>query len=83
MCLIKTSRSYQTLCYVKCRKQWYIKQDAVKVRQELMQVMNKCRKFDLSMDLKRYYIQKPNGKYRPIGSPTIASKVIAKMLTDM
>jgi hypothetical protein len=35
------------------------------------------------MDLKRYYIQKPNGKYRPIGSPTIASKVIAKMLTDM
>lgn len=83
MCLIKTSRAYQTLCYVKCRKQWYIKHDASKVRQELIQVMNKCRKFDLTMDLKRFYIQKPNGKYRPIGSPTIASKVIAKMLTDM
>jgi hypothetical protein len=83
LCLIKTSRAYQTLCYVKCRKQWYIKHDASKVRQELIQVMNKCRKFDLTMDLKRFYIQKPNGKYRPIGSPTIASKVIAKMLTDM
>jgi len=45
--------------------------------------MNQSRAFNLAMNLKRYYLLKPNGKWRPIGAPTIGSKVISKMITDM
>jgi len=71
------------LIYTKVKKQWYIKENKLKIISEIIGVMNQCRAFRLTMDLKRYYLLKPNGKYRPIGSPTIGSKVISKMLTDM
>lgn len=56
---------------------------AEKIKKDLIQVMNQCRAFNLAMNLKRFYILKPNGNWRPIGAPTIGSKVISKMITDM
>lgn len=42
------------------------------------------------LTLKRYYLDKgmektgvPNGKFRPIGAPTLVSRVISKSLNDM
>jgi len=37
----------------------------------------------LSLTLERFYILKPNGKYRPIGAPTLPSSLISKAFTDM
>jgi len=83
LCLLKLSKSYQMLIYTKVKKQWYIKENKLKIKSEIIGLMNQCRAFRLTMDLKRWYLLKPNGKYRPIGSPTIGSKVISKMLTDL
>jgi len=69
--------------YTKCARQWYMNQPMAKVKRDLIHVMNQCRAFNLAMNLKRFYLQKPNGKWRPIGAPTIGSKVISKMFTDM
>jgi len=45
--------------------------------------MNKIRKWDLVLELKRFYILKKNGKFRPIGSPTLASRMISKAFNDL
>lgn len=56
----------------------------------LISCMNKCRRWDLSLILKRFYIDKglvkegiPNGKLRPIGAPTLSSKLISKSITNL
>lgn len=81
--LIKLSKTYQILMFTKCVRQWYVDRPADKIKKDLIQVMNQCRAFNLAMNLKRFYLLKPNGKWRPIGAPTIGSKVISKMITDM
>jgi retron-type reverse transcriptase len=55
-----------------------------------MTVRSKCLKWDLTLTLQRFYLDKgmekvgiPNGKYRPIGAPTLVSRVIVKGLNDM
>lgn len=35
------------------------------------------------MIVERFYIKKPNGKYRPIGAPNLVSKMIGKAFADM
>jgi hypothetical protein len=81
--LIKLSKTYQILMFTKCKQQWYVKAPIGSIRKDVIHVMNQCRAFNLAMNLKRFYLLKPNGKYRPIGAPTIGSKVISKMLTDL
>jgi len=55
-----------------------------------MELRRKCNKWDLSLTLQRFYLDKgmekegiPNGKFRPIGSPTLISRVISRALNDM
>jgi hypothetical protein len=83
LCLIKLSKAYQVLLFTKVKRQWYIKWSKEQIAKDLKDAMNQCRTFNLSMNLERYYLKKPNGKFRPIGSPTVGSKMISKALTDM
>jgi len=55
-----------------------------------MEVKRKLRKWDLMLTLKRFYLDKgmektgvPNGKFRPIGCPTLVSRLISKAFNDM
>jgi retron-type reverse transcriptase len=45
--------------------------------------MNKCRSWNMILELERFYITKKNGKLRPIGSPTYESRMISKALNDL
>jgi len=56
----------------------------------LTSCINKCRRWDFRLTLHRFYLDKgmeregvPNGKLRPIGAPTIQSRVLSKALTDL
>lgn len=48
-----------------------------------MELRRKLRRFDLKMTLRRFYIEKSNGKLRPIGAPSLISRIISKALNDM
>jgi retron-type reverse transcriptase len=45
--------------------------------------MNKMRAWDMKLLIHRFYIEKKNGKMRPIGSPNIESRMISKAFTDL
>jgi len=50
---------------------------------KLMKFINKCRRLDLTMNLLRRYIVKPNGKLRPIGEPSFDSRAISKSINNL
>lgn len=81
--LLKNSKSYQIALFNRVKKDWYIAMNQVEARDLLRRVMNKCRRWDWQLMLERFYILKKNGKWRPIGSPTIESRVMSKSLTDL
>lgn len=37
----------------------------------------------MTLLINRYYIEKKNGKFRPIGAPNYESRMISKALTDL
>jgi len=81
--LLKNSLSYQTVLFNKVRPDWYrnySERDALRL---LQRIANKCRRWDLKLMLKRFYIQKPNGKWRPIGAPSPDSSAISRAFNDM
>jgi len=58
--------------------------------------MNKCRSWDLRLELERFYVSKPEGiriekdhvflmdeKFRPIGCPSFESRMISKAFNDL
>jgi len=62
---------------------WYWKLSSEKLSHVTLSMVNKLRRWNLSLLINRFYILKKNGKTRPIGAPSPASKVIAKAFTDM
>lgn len=83
-CLIlKNSTAYQLTLYNRIRSRWYWELSLGDAIRDFKICANKLRKFDLKLDLKRFYIPKKNGKFRPIGSPSIPSRLIAKSINDL
>jgi hypothetical protein len=83
ICLLKISRSYQILLFNRCCKGWYWKWSSSRAEETLIGAMNKIRSWDLTLLIKRFYIEKKNGKLRPIGAPNYESRMISKAFTDI
>jgi len=80
--LAKNSKSYQISLFNKVKKDWYRTMDRFKALEELIAGMNHLRSWNLRSLLKRSYIQKNNGKLRPIGAPNIKTKMLHRYLAD-
>lgn len=81
--ILKNSISYQLVLFNKIRPDWYrglSRRDALRL---LQRVSNKCRRWDLKLMLKRFYVPKKNGKWRPIGAPSYDSRAISRAFNDM
>jgi hypothetical protein len=90
MLLLKRSVSYQLCLINRAIPYWYYKYSEQDFHKFFMDVHRKCRKWDLTLTLQRFYLDKglektgiANGKFRPIGAPTLVSRVIVKALNDM
>jgi hypothetical protein len=81
--LLKRSKSYQMVLFHRTRPDWYWKISEGDAIRCLKKFMNKCRSWNMTLELKRFYIEKSNGKLRPIGSPTYESRMISKGLNDL
>lgn len=81
--LAKQSKTYQIYLYNKVRPQWYWKISERQAEKEMIEVINHMRRWNLRSYIDRYYILKKDGKYRPIGAPRLASKVMSRFLSDM
>jgi len=94
--LLKRSRSYQMCIFHRTRKDWYWKLSEKQAVKSLKSFMNKCRIWDMKLELERFYLSKPdsirlpkdhvfgeNEKFRPIGSPTYESRMVSKALNDL
>jgi hypothetical protein len=83
ICLLKISKSYQILLFNRCCKGWYWKWSSSRAEETLIGAMNKIRSWDLTLLINRFYIEKKNGKLRPIGAPNYESRMISKAFTDI
>jgi hypothetical protein len=81
--LMKISVSYQVALYNRCFKAWHWKRSSKDALKEMASIIQRMRKMDLELHLKRFYIKKKNGKLRPIGSPDVYSKVVSLALTRL
>jgi len=88
--LLKVSKVYQMTLFHRTYSEWYWKISEGDAIRTLKSFMNQIRKQDLTLELKRYYLDKglekcgiPNGRMRPIGSPTLPSRMISKALNDL
>lgn len=81
--LLKNSKSYQMNLFTKVIPYWYHKYDVIQVRNLLERCMNKCRTQSLALKLSRFYIEKKNGKLRPIGCPNLESRIISRSINDL
>jgi hypothetical protein len=81
--MLKNSTTYQLTLYNKVRRNWYWELTIGDAIRDFKICANKLRKFDVKLDLKRFYIPKKSGKMRPIGSPSIPSRLIAKSINDL
>jgi len=83
ICLLKVSKSYQIQLFHRVKPNWYWIWPTTRVEETLFGAINKLRSWDTKLLINRFYIQKKSGKWRPIGSPNIESRMISKALTDM
>jgi len=90
MLLLKSSISYQLILMNRTIPNWYYEFSKEEVHKFFMELRRKCAKWDMKLTLKRFYLDKgmekegiPNNKFRPIGAPTLISRVISKAFTDM
>jgi hypothetical protein len=83
LCLMKISRSYQLLLFNRVCKGWYWRWSSARVEEVIFGAMNKMRSWDMKLLIHRFYIEKKNGKMRPIGAPNYESRMISKALTDL
>lgn len=83
LALFKTSFAYQLIVYHRACRGWYFNINQSDARGYLNEAINTIRRHEFSILVHRFYIQKPNGKWRPIGAPTLTSKMIAKVFSDM
>jgi hypothetical protein len=81
--VLKTSKSYQILLFHRTKSNWYWCWPTEYMESILLGAMNKIRAWDLTLLIKRFYIEKSNGKMRPIGAPNFESRMISKAFTDM
>lgn len=49
----------------------------------LKEAMNRMRTWNVRTIINRFYIEKKNGKMRPIGAPDLGSKIFCRFLSDM
>lgn len=81
--MLKTSISYQLLLFHRSKPNWYWAWNQVETRRKFQEAMNTIRRWDFEMLVKRFYIPKRNGKFRPIGAPNLSTKMVSKALADM
>lgn len=81
--LLKISKSYQLVLFNRCCKGWYWRFSAKEAEEILLKAMCKIRSWDMTLLINRFYIQKTNGKWRPIGAPNFESRMISKALVDL
>lgn len=81
--LLKNSRTYQIVLMNRVVPSWYYQFKQEEVLKFLSEIQRKCRKWDWTLTLQRFYIEKKNGKLRPIGAPTLVSRIMSKAFTDM
>jgi len=82
--LLKNSKAYQLYLFNKAVPYWYWKFTEQETKDILTRIINKCRKQDLWLMLKRFYVLKSDGKrWRPIGAPDLPARVIGKGLNDL
>jgi len=97
--LLKNSKAYQLCLFNSAYKGWYWKTKEDWAMKWLEECMNRCRKWDLNLVMKRFYLIKPDNqmydsshrerlikgliKIRPIGAPIIDSKMISKSFNNL
>lgn len=81
--ILKNSKSYQVSLLHRTYGDWYYRMKRDKVNELIVKLSNKLARWDLKLILERFYIEKKNGKLRPIGSPLPTSRIISKALNDM
>lgn len=81
--LFKNSISYQLALFHRSNPNWYWNMSSESAVKLFKSCVNKARKWDLALDIERFYIEKSNGKLRPIGAPTPVSSFISKGINDL
>jgi len=81
--LLASSRSFQVYYFNRVVRGWYWKYSESYVNQLFEQFRRTVRYWDTNLDLKRTYIEKAGGKWRPIGAPSLTWRIIAAAMTDL
>lgn len=97
--LLKNSKVYQLSLFNYAYKGWYWRVKEEWAIEWLKECMNRCRKWNLRLYMKRFYLVKPGGtkydradsdkvkagllKIRPIGAPEIDSKMISRSMNNL
>lgn len=81
--MLRRSISHQVAMLNKANKGWYLKKNREEAFRWMTSFQKKCIRSDFKIVMKRFYIKKANGKWRPIGSPDSLGKAINVSLTNL